>query len=134
MNVPRKITRCATILLLLQRVERASTLCNDKVAQQIFTLNLQCNNVARFRCLYYRTLKELCLVFRFRFRKGTQKCFTLMYLIFSRSVAEQLKKGRAVEAESFNQVSIYFSDIVGFTSLSAESTPMQVCHVIPRIY
>lgn len=48
-----------------------------------------------------------------------------MYILL-RSIAESLKNGQPVLAESYKSVTIFFSDIVGFTSLAAASTPLQV--------
>ena len=41
-------------------------------------------------------------------------------------VAEKLKTGNFVQPELYDQASIYFSDIVGFTTIASDSSPMQV--------
>lgn len=41
-------------------------------------------------------------------------------------MAEALKTGASVKPEMFREVSVYFSDIVSFTTMASESTPMEV--------
>lgn len=52
----------------------------------------------------------------------------------SRSVAEALKVGGTVEPEYFHNVTLYFSDIVGFTTISANSEPIEVVDLLNDLY
>ncbi|XP_045871891.1 guanylate cyclase D-like [Meles meles] len=63
-----------------------------------------------------------------------QKTERLLSQMLPQSVAEALKMGAAVEPEYFDQVTIYFSDIVGFTIISALSEPIEVVGLLNDLY
>ncbi|NXA15465.1 GUC2F cyclase, partial [Sapayoa aenigma] len=63
-----------------------------------------------------------------------QKTEKLLSQMLPPSVAEALKTGGTVEPEYFDQVTIYFSDIVGFTSISALSEPIEVVDLLNDLY
>ena len=63
-----------------------------------------------------------------------EKCENLLYELLPPSVADKLIHKETVAAESFPAVTIYFSDIVGFTTISAESTPMEIVDLLNDLY
>ncbi|XP_051918339.1 retinal guanylyl cyclase 2 isoform X2 [Hippocampus zosterae] len=63
-----------------------------------------------------------------------QKTEKLLTQMLPPSVAEALKMGGTVVPEYFDSVSLYFSDIVGFTTISANSEPIEVVNLLNSLY
>ncbi|XP_055066934.2 retinal guanylyl cyclase 2 isoform X2 [Misgurnus anguillicaudatus] len=63
-----------------------------------------------------------------------QKTEKLLTQMLPPSVAEALKHGTTVKPEYFDSVSLYFSDIVGFTTISANSEPIEVVDLLNDLY
>ncbi|CAI9736311.1 receptor-type guanylate cyclase gcy-4-like [Octopus vulgaris] len=51
-----------------------------------------------------------------------------------KKVVEELKHGNKVEPEDFNCVTVFYSDIVGFTTIAKNSQPMQVVDLLNNLY
>ncbi|CAG0893744.1 unnamed protein product, partial [Cyprideis torosa] len=68
-----------------------------------------------------------------RTEEEKRKTENLLYNMMPKTVAEDLIQGKAV-AHSFTSVTIYFSDIVGFTELAARMKPEEVVSMLNGLY
>lgn len=59
--------------------------------------------------------------------------FPLIHFSF-RSVAQALKTGKPVKPEHFSEITLYFSDIVGFSTISSLSEPIEVVNLLNDLY
>ena len=69
-----------------------------------------------------------------RLEEESRKTEALLYRMLPPFAVKKLKLGESIEAADFPSVSILFTDIVGFTEMSARSTPRQVCKMLDQLY
>lgn len=63
-----------------------------------------------------------------------EKNVSLLHLIFPPDIAKRLWLGETIEAKNYPDVTMLFSDIVGFTAICATATPMMVINMLQNLY
>ncbi|CAB3397272.1 unnamed protein product [Caenorhabditis bovis] len=63
-----------------------------------------------------------------------KKSDVLLYRMLPKQVADKLKLGQTVEPETFDMVTLFFSDVVSFTTLASKCTPLQVVNLLNDLY
>lgn len=67
-------------------------------------------------------------------QKKSMRSEDLLYKVFPKHVADALRDGRTIDPDKIDLACIFFSDIVGFTTLSSELSPDKVTDMLDRLY
>ncbi|CAK6961716.1 guanylyl cyclase C [Scomber scombrus] len=92
------------------------------------------DNMIRRLQSYSRNLENLVEERTALYKAERDRADCLNFMLLPGPVVKSLKETGAVEPELYEEVTIYFSDIVGFTTLCQYSTPMEVVDMLNDIY
>ncbi|EPZ33401.1 hypothetical protein ROZALSC1DRAFT_27730 [Rozella allomycis CSF55] len=63
-----------------------------------------------------------------------KKAKNLLKQILPAQIVDSLQAGETIPAENFDMCTIFYSDIVGYTTLSSQSSPVQIVHLLNDLY
>ncbi|XP_036378817.1 heat-stable enterotoxin receptor [Megalops cyprinoides] len=92
------------------------------------------DNLIRRLQMYSRNLEYLVEERTALYKAERDRADQLNFMLLPGPVVRSLKETGRVEPELFDEVTIYFSDIVGFTTLCQYSTPIEVVDMLNDIY
>ncbi|CAL8302423.1 unnamed protein product [Lota lota] len=92
------------------------------------------DNLIRRLQMYSKNLEYLVEERTALYKAERDRADCLNYMLLPGPVVKSLKETGVVEPELYDEVTVYFSDVVGFTTLCQYSTPMEVVDMLSDIY
>ncbi|XP_068610409.1 guanylyl cyclase C [Brachionichthys hirsutus] len=92
------------------------------------------DNMIRRLQMYSRNLEHLVEERTALYKAERDRANRLNFMLLPRPVVQSLQETGEVAPELYEEVTVYFSDIVGFTTLCQYSTPMEVVDMLNDIY
>jgi len=85
-------------------------------------------------CLEKKRLRDQEQAYLRELAQEQEKSERLLLNILPLAIAERLKRGETTIADSFADVTVMFTDLVGFTRLSAHLSPAQLVELLNQIF